>query len=223
MTPPANLPDDMLSLNRIETRSLATATALVLVGTGLRLGFGPGSADTGWQPPADTEAATTSVAGLRASVEEGIQREERAGVPLAAGERLDPNFANETELRRLPGIGPAKASAIVRDRRENGPFRSLEDLERVTGLGAKSVSRLAPHLALTAEPSAGVSVRGQVDLNQADIEDLVQLPGIGPELAGRIVKFRDQRGKFRKVDDLLAIPGIGPGTVEKIRNRVRIR
>ncbi len=212
----------MLSLNRIETRSLATATALVLVGTGLRLGFGPGSADTGWQPPPDM-SGTTSVAGLRASVEEGIQREERAGVPLAAGERLDPNFANETELRRLPGIGPAKAAAIVRDRRENGPFRSLEDLERVTGLGAKSVSRLAPHLALTAEPASGVSVRGEVDLNRADIEDLVQLPGIGPELAGRIVKFRDRRGGFRKVDDLLAIPGIGPGTVEKIRNRVRIR
>ena len=139
----------MLSLNRIETRSLATATALVLVGTGLRLGFGPGSGDTGWQPPPDTEAATTPAAGLRASVEEGIQREERAGVPLAAGERLDPNFADETELRRLPGIGP--------------------------------------------------------------------------ELAGRIMEFRDRRGGFRKVDDLLAIPGIGPGTVEKIRNRLRIR
>jgi competence ComEA-like helix-hairpin-helix protein len=213
----------MLTLNRIETRSLATATALVLIGTGLRLGFGPGTADVSWQPPPNPESLSTSVGGLRASVEEGVQREERAGVPLAAGERLDPNFADETELRRLPGIGPAKATAIVRDRRENGPFRSLEDLERVAGLGRKSVSQLAPHLALTAEPTTSRQQRIRVDLNRAEVEDLVHLPGIGPELAGRIVEFRDRSGAFRHVDDLLAVPGIGPGIVEKIRNRVRIR
>jgi len=213
----------MLSLNRIETRSLATATALVLVGTGLRLGFGPGIADTDWRPPPDSELPATSAAGLRATVEEGVRREERAGVPLAAGERLDPNFADETELRRLPGIGPAKASAIVRDRRENGPFGSLEDLERVVGLGEKTVSRLAPHLALMSGPSAVLSERGLLDLNRATLEDLVQLPGIGPELAGRIVDFRQRNGGFHEPDDLLAVPGIGPGIVEKIRNRVRVR
>lgn len=213
----------MLSLNRIETRSLATATALVLVGTGLRLGFGPGPADTDWRPPSDTELTATSAAGLRATVEDGVRREERAAVPLAAGEQLDPNFADETELRRLPGIGPAKASAIVRDRRENGPFGSLEDLERVVGLGEKTVLRLAPHLALTSLPSASRSQRGMIDLNRAGLEELVQLPGIGPELAGRIVEFRQRSGGFQEPDDLLAVPGIGPGIMEKIRNRVRIR
>ena len=213
----------MLSLNRIETRSLATATALVLAGTGIRLGFGPGSADTEWRPPSEIELSTTSAAGLRATVEEGVRREERAGVPLAEGERLDPNFADETELRRLPGIGPTKASAIVRDRRENGPFRALEDLERVVGLGEKTVSRLAQHLTLTSEPFAIRSDQGLLDLNRAAVEDIVQLPGIGPELARRIVEFRHRSGGFRELNDLLAVPGIGPGIVEKIRNRVRFR
>ena len=213
----------MLSLNRIETRSLATATALVLVGDVLRMGVGPGLADTDWRPPSDTELTATSAAGLRATVEEGVRREERAAVPLAAGERLDPNFADETELRRLPGIGPAKASAIVRDRRENGPFGSLEDLERVVGLGEKTVSRLAPHLAVTSLPSASRSQHGMFDLNRAGLEELVQLPGIGPELAGRIVEFRQRSGGFQEPDDLLTVPGIGPGIMEKIRNRVRIR
>jgi len=213
----------MLSLNRIETRSLATATALVLVGTALRLGFGPGPADTDWQPPSDIELPATSAVGLRATVEEGVRREERAGVPLAAGERLDPNFADETELRRLPGIGPAKASAIVRDRRENGPFGSLEDMERVAGLGEKTVSRLAPYLALSSLSPASRSAHGRLDLNRAGLEDLLRLPGIGPELAGRILEFRQRSGGFRELDDLLAVPGIGPGIVEKIRNQVRIQ
>jgi len=213
----------MVSLNRIEVRSLATATALVLVGTALRLGLGPGPADTDWRPPSDTDLVMASPAGLRAAVEAGVQREERAGLPLAAGERLDPNFADETELRRLPGIGPAKAAAIVRDRRENGPFGTLEDLERVAGLGEKTVSRLAPHLALTSTPSASRPRRGLLDLNRAEVEELVQLPGIGPELAARIVEFRQRNGGIRGADDLLAVPGIGPGIVEKIRSRVQFR
>ncbi len=213
----------MITLNRIEIRSLATATALVLAGTGLRLGCGPGPADTGWKPPTVPGSTEISTGDLRAAVEEGVLREERAGAPLAAGERIDPNFADETELRRLPGIGPAKATTIVRDRRENGPFRSLEDLERVPGLGEKTVARLAPYLALTSVPASPRSERGRLDLNQAGIEDLVRLPGIGPSLAGKIIDYRQRHGGFRGVDELLSVPGIGPGTVEKIRSRVQIR
>ena len=58
-----------------------------------------------------------------------------------------------TDLRRLPGIGPARAAAIVRDRRERGPFRTLEDLERIPGLGRSTVSRLAPMLTLSTRPA----------------------------------------------------------------------
>lgn len=213
----------MITLNRIEMRSLATATALVLAGTGLRVGIGPGPADTGWDPPPESGASGTSVGDLRSAVEEAVERENRAGTPLAAGERIDPNFADETELRRLPGIGPAKATAIVRDRRENGPFGALEDLERVSGLGKKTVERLAPHLALTSIPESRRTAGGRLDLNQATLEDLTRLPGIGRSLAGRIIEYRQRNGSFRQVEDLLSVPGIGPGTVEKIRNAVQIR
>ncbi len=213
----------MITLNRIEIRSLATATALVLAGTGLRLGIGPGPADTGWDPPDDPESSGTAAGDLRTAVEEAVLREERAGTPLAAGERIDPNFADETELRRLPGIGPAKASAIVRDRREKGPFIALEDLERVAGLGEKTVERLAPHLALTSIPDSRRPARARLDLNQATLEDLTRLPGIGSSLAGRIIEYRQRNGRFRQIDDLLSVPGIGPGTVEKIRSGVQIR
>lgn len=213
----------MITLNRVEMRSLATATVLVLAGTGLRLGIGPGPADTGWGPPPDLESSSISAGELRTAVEEAVQRENRAGTPLAAGERIDPNFADETELRRLPGIGPTKATAIVRERRENGPFGALEDLERVTGLGEKTIERLAPHIALTSVSDARRTVGGRIDLNQATLEDLTRLPGIGLSLAGRIIEFRRRNGRFREIDDLLSVPGIGPATVEKIRNRVQIR
>lgn len=48
------------------------------------------------------------------------------------------NTATETELEKLPGVGPAKAKAIVEDRKKNGPFKTTEDLKRVKGIGDKN-------------------------------------------------------------------------------------
>jgi len=57
--------------------------------------------------------------------------------------RLDLNTANWVELSQLPGIGPTLARRIVAERNENGRFESVEDLERVRGIGPKTVARLA--------------------------------------------------------------------------------
>ena len=52
------------------------------------------------------------------------------------------NTANEAELQTLSGVGEATASAIVRERTNNGPFTSPEDLMRVTGIGEKKFEKL---------------------------------------------------------------------------------
>ena len=72
---------------------------------------------------------------------------------VAAVERIDPNTATIASLRRLPGIGPAKAAAIVayREQSGRGVFRSPRDLEDVKGLGRGIVARIEPHLALLGE------------------------------------------------------------------------
>ena len=48
----------------------------------------------------------------------------------------------EEELQTLSGIGPAKAAAIVRDREENGPFKTEDDLTRVSGIGEKTLENI---------------------------------------------------------------------------------
>jgi len=206
-------------LSRTDRKSLSAATALVVAGTALRLGLGPG--DPGWAPGDGADAGSVP-ATLRAAVDEGVAAEARANRPLSAGERIDPNFADAAELRRLPGIGPAKAEAILAERRRGGPYASLADLRRVPGLGPTTIERLAPHLAL----SPGVpATRSQepLDLNRADAAALSSLPGVGPVLADRILAARRARGRFRSLEELLEVPGIGPATLEKIRTGVRIR
>lgn len=71
-------------------------------------------------------------------------------------------------------------------------------------------------------PSAGLQPNS-IDLNAATREQLIQLPGIGPQFADRILKFREEHGPFGAVDDLTRIRGIGPKKLAQIRPFVRIR
>jgi len=66
------------------------------------------------------------------------------GVPAVSWRphRVDANRAGVDELTVLPGIGRTRAEAIVVERIRNGPFRKLEDLERVDGLGPAAVQAL---------------------------------------------------------------------------------
>jgi len=52
------------------------------------------------------------------------------------------NSATATELAGLKGLGDAKAKAIVAHRDKNGPFKSIEDLNQVSGIGDKLMSSL---------------------------------------------------------------------------------
>jgi competence protein ComEA len=55
-----------------------------------------------------------------------------------------------------------------------------------------------------------------VDINTADIDELDELPEVGPSTAQSIVEYRQTNGQFSSVDELEEIPGIGPETLEKI-------
>jgi competence ComEA-like helix-hairpin-helix protein len=58
---------------------------------------------------------------------------------------------------------------------------------------------------------------GSIDINSATPEQLTALPGIGEEIARRIVEHRTEKGPFESVGDLLDVKGIGPKKLEKIR------
>ena len=59
------------------------------------------------------------------------------------GGKIDLNRATAAELDALPGVGPSTAEKIVADREANGPFRTVEDLKRVSGIGDKKFADLA--------------------------------------------------------------------------------
>ncbi len=66
-----------------------------------------------------------------------------SGAALAA---VNLNTATKDELVALPGIGPAKAQAILDYRAKNGPFKQVEDVRKVKGIGEKLYTQLKPEL-----------------------------------------------------------------------------
>lgn len=61
----------------------------------------------------------------------------------------------------------------------------------------------------------------QADFNTAPASELSLLPGIGPEMAKRIIAEREIRGPFRSLDDLTRVRGIGPKTIRQIESMAR--
>ena len=61
-----------------------------------------------------------------------------------------------------------------------------------------------------------------LDLNTAGVEELQNLPGIGPELAERIVAYRTEQGGFASVEQIMEVPGIGEGKFAALEGRIAV-
>jgi competence protein ComEA len=77
----------------------------------------------------------------------------------------------------------------------------------------------------TTTPSMNVAavVDAKVNINTADVKELMKLQGVGRSLAEKIVQYRDAHGLFRKAGDLRKVEGVGAALWEKNRERVVVK
>ncbi|MFL5306211.1 MAG: ComEA family DNA-binding protein [Polyangia bacterium] len=84
-----------------------------------------------------------------------------AAAPVRAAKEVDGvvnlNTAPAAVLALLPGVGPAKGDAIVAYRTRR-PFRTVDELVRIKGIGRKMVRRLRPHLAVSGPTTAAAAL-----------------------------------------------------------------
>ena len=166
----------------------------------------------------------------------------------AAGPALDLNRATKAELRLVPGLGDALAQRVFDHRLRHGPFKSVDDLRQVSGIGPKTLERLRPHFFVVAEESfvslddgdimpmeakprapprlattskKATELTAAININSAEQKELQKLPGVGPKISQRILDER-AKAQFKSVEDLRRVPGIGPKTLEKLRPYVTI-
>jgi competence protein ComEA len=123
--------------NRGPYRSLADLDSVPGVGPALLAQVAPYVA----LPPAPASVP-------RAALAAASETRTAAGA-APSGERIDLNAAGPAELARLPGIGPALAARIVEWRGANGRFATVDDLQRVSGIGPAKLDRLRPLVHVT--------------------------------------------------------------------------
>lgn len=101
---------------------------------------------------------------------------------------VDINSANEAELDKIKGVGPAKAKAIIEERKKNGPFRDLDDVAaRVKGIGDKTVA--------TWKKSGEVSIGGGAAARKA------AAPAVTPAAAAQApVKSEPPKADVKKTE-----------------------
>ena len=90
-----------------------------------------------------------------ANSKQGLSRNENVAPPLVSAfpEKVNINIADaHTIAVKLDGIGPVKAKAIIEYREENGPFKSVEELLNVNGIGPKTIERIRAHVLLEGGP-----------------------------------------------------------------------
>ncbi len=181
----------------------------------------------GWAPRQETAAAADS---LRQALKEDVKV------------NLDIRTASLEELGTLPSIGARRAADIIAFR-EQAPFRSVNELLLVKGIGAKTYAKLLPYLLVFGDSTNLETETGKPDkarkstpknektrsdtsrvinLNNASLEDFCSLSGIGEKKAQAILDWRSANGPFGSVDDLTKVKGIGAKTLQKNRHRLTV-
>jgi len=62
--------------------------------------------------------------------------------------QININYASATELEKVPGIGPVTSEKIIQYRIENGLFRKLEEIKKVSGIGDKTYAKMKPYICI---------------------------------------------------------------------------
>lgn len=150
-----------LSLTRNESLAILTLVGLLLVGLTVRY-LQRQPADLPRTSYTDVDKQFQARVGLmRGSNRQKANRPDDSTISAGAAPRnesahaattpsgsLNINAASPAELQKLPGIGPALSQRIEKYRRVYGPFRRVEDLMQVRGIGEKTVARLRPLVAI---------------------------------------------------------------------------
>jgi DNA uptake protein ComE-like DNA-binding protein len=138
---------------------------------------------------------------------------------------FDPNTASYDTLIML-GLASGEANTLIKYRSKGGRFRNPSDIKKIYGIDSAKAEKLVHLVAVHRDTTPKVKTvtyrqkRPLLDLNNCDSASLVKLPGIGPVLSRRIIKYRSLLGGFSSVNQLTEVYGLPPETFEIIKGRV---
>jgi competence protein ComEA len=147
--------------------------------------------------------------------------------PIGQPFLFDPNTVSFDSLVQL-GLSSKEANTLISYRKKGGKFFSPSDIKKIYGIDETLALRLLPYVKV--EKFARVPVRSEtanqrqqqikLDINNCDSASLDRLPGIGPVLSARIIKYRYLIGGFARIDQLKEVYGLSGETFDLIKGRI---
>ena len=142
---------------------------------------------------------------------------------------FDPNSVTAGELQEM-NVPKFPASNLVKFREAGGFFNQPDDLLRIYGLDSALFETLKPYLVFAEQsitPPTDKPVKAEaenliIDLNRTDSAELSGLPGIGPVLSARIIRYRDLLGGFASLSQLNEVYGLESYDISRISPMVKV-
>ena len=122
----------------------------------------------------------------------------------------DLNTVTAEELQKINGIGEKLSARIVKYRETLGGFRGEIQLQEVYGLSAEVIQRVRERFEVR-------NFSEKTDLNVATVLQLTEIPYFNYELARKIVKLRERKGKISTFEELREISGFPDEKIEGIK------
>lgn len=144
---------------------------------------------------------------------------------------FDPNTVDSLSLSHF-GMKPLIIRRLINYRNKGGQFRKPDDIAKIYGIDSMIVNRLLPYIDIALPKKQGKTYFKNnqkeppkrrfakyktIDINSATQENWQQFYGIGPSIAGRIIKFREALGGFQTIEQVGETYGLSDSLFNSIR------
>jgi competence protein ComEA len=174
-------------------------------------------------PPSVGDRAKQAVAEVKTAATEVAEQVHHAAAQAAEAAQHTAEKAAEAGAEALEQAREALGAAVEQAQEAGADL--AEQVEDRTDEAARAVGEAAATvrtLVAPGEEGEAAAPTGPVNVNTADLETLIALPGIGAVLAERIVRYRAENGPFQSIEELIEVPGIGARNLETFRHLITV-
>lgn len=141
---------------------------------------------------------------------------------------FDPNQLPASEWKKL-GLSDKQVAVIKNFEAKGGRFYKKEGLKKIYGISNKEYESLEPYISIKSVEKKSPEIIAKkepkyesIEINTVDSVSLVALPGIGPILASRIIKYREKLGGFYTLSQLKEVYGLDSLKFNSLLNRIHL-